>query len=273
MSFYKSKLPWVIFSLNNQKFAFSVGEVREMVAMQMIVSVPDNPPYFRGVTNLRGTVLPVVDLRKKMGMPGLAEEVQAMIEMLEHREDDHRKWIGELESSVREKRPFSLTTDPHKCAFGKWYDSFRTENLILAFCLKKFDEPHKKVHEAGNIVADYLRSGDFDSALETVIKTKNQSFSTMVGLFRETRNILKETNREILMVLEGKRGRVCVIVDAIESVERINEASIEEKPFFVSFPGNKCILGIGKRRGSSSELVHIIDAEMLFDDSEINISQ
>lgn len=273
MSSYKSKLPWVIFSLNNQKFAFSVGEVKEMVAMQLIVSVPDNPPYFRGVTNLRGAVLPVVDLRKKMGMPGLAEEIQSMIEMLEHREEDHRKWIGELEASVREKRPFSLTTDPHKCAFGKWYDSFSTENLILDFCLKKFDEPHRQVHEAGNIVADYVRSGDFDSALETVMKTKNQAFSTMVGLFRETRNILMDTNREILMVLEGKRGRICVSVDAIESVERINEDGIEEKPFFVSYPGNKCISGIAKRRGGSRELVHILDAEMLFGDSEIKAYQ
>lgn len=40
--------------------------------------------------------------------------------MLAERETDHVNWINELERSVQEKRKFTLTTDPYKCAFGKW---------------------------------------------------------------------------------------------------------------------------------------------------------
>jgi len=268
MAAANKNLPWVIFILHNQKFAFSVNDVREMLAMQKIITVPDNPSYFRGVTNLRNQVLPVVDLRKKMGMQGLAEEMDELVEMLVQREEEHKQWIDELEASVREKRPFKLTTDPHQCAFGKWYDSFRTDNLVLEFCLKKFDEPHKRIHEVGNTVCDYVNRNDFGSALELIGQTKNLALAEMIGLFRETRSILKGTNREILMVLDKKGTRVCVSVDAIDSVERIHESSIDEKPAAVSFADNSCITGIGKRRGNS-ELVHLLDVEKLFANSGI----
>lgn len=270
MSSVKKNLPWVIFSLHNQRFAFSVNDVREMVAMQKIVSVPDNPSYFRGVTNLRGQVLPVVDLRKKMGMPGLSDEMEDMIEMLTQREEDHRKWIDELEASVREKRAFKLTTDPHECAFGKWYDSFSTDNLVLDFCLKKFDEPHKKIHEVGNTVRNLVNKGSFDSAIKIIEQTKNLALSEMIGLFAETRNILKDTSREILMVIDKKGIKVCVSVDAIVSVERIPSSNIDEKPSTVSFNDNNCIVGIGKRRGNS-ELVHLLDVEKLLSNSVIGV--
>lgn len=268
MTIVNKNRPWVIFSLNNQRFAFSVNNVREMVAMQKIVAVPDNPPYFRGVTNLRNQVLPVVDLRKKMGMAGLSEETSELIELLEQREEDHKKWINELESSVREKRPFRLTTDPHQCAFGKWYDSFRANNLMLEFCLKKFDEPHKKIHAVGNTVRDYVSRQSFDSAFELIEQTKKLALSEMICLFRETKNILRDSSREILIVLDKKGARVCVSVDSIDSVERIHESGIEEKPAAVSFAENNCIAGIGKKR-SNNELVHLLDVEKLFTNSEL----
>jgi hypothetical protein len=66
--------------------------------------------------------------------------------MMQLREQDHRKWLLELEASVQEHRSFLMTTDPHKCAFGKWYDNYHADNAWVAALLKKVDGPHRQIH-------------------------------------------------------------------------------------------------------------------------------
>ncbi len=130
MGTFSTDMPWVIFHLLDEQFAVSANHVREMVAMPKVVPVPQTPDYIRGVINLRGQVMPVMDLRLRMEMTSLVDETEDLIHLLDQREQDHKNWITELESSVREHREFKLATDPHKCAFGKWYDNFKTENRI-----------------------------------------------------------------------------------------------------------------------------------------------
>ena len=141
---FSTDMPWVILRLQDQPFAVSSINVREMVVMPQITSLPQVPPYIRGVINLRGKVLPVFDLRLGLGMSSLMDEVKDLINHLNQREEDHKNWLAELESSAKERREFNLATDPHKCAFGKWYDNFITDNRILANCLKNSMNPIKK---------------------------------------------------------------------------------------------------------------------------------
>ena len=57
------------FHLGNEEFAIQVLRVREIMGVQEITSVPQTPAYVKGVINLRGKVIPVVDLRLKFGLP------------------------------------------------------------------------------------------------------------------------------------------------------------------------------------------------------------
>lgn len=63
---------YLIFRLGKEEFGSPVLKVREIMKVQDITSVPSTPAFVRGVINLRGKVIPVVDLRQKFGMP--AEE-------------------------------------------------------------------------------------------------------------------------------------------------------------------------------------------------------
>jgi purine-binding chemotaxis protein CheW len=60
---------YLAFRLGKEDFAIQVLKVREIVGIQDITSVPQMPPYVKGVINLRGRVIPVVDLRLKFGLP------------------------------------------------------------------------------------------------------------------------------------------------------------------------------------------------------------
>ena len=59
---------YLTFQLAREEFGIRVLKVREIMGMQEITAVPQTPPYIRGVINLRGKVVPVVDLRLKFGM-------------------------------------------------------------------------------------------------------------------------------------------------------------------------------------------------------------
>jgi purine-binding chemotaxis protein CheW len=60
---------YLTFRLGREEFAIQVVKVREIMGVQDITSVPHTPIYVKGVINLRGKVIPVVDLRLKFGLP------------------------------------------------------------------------------------------------------------------------------------------------------------------------------------------------------------
>lgn len=60
---------YLIFQLANEEFGMAVLKVREIIKIQDITPVPQTPHFVKGVINLRGKVIPVIDLRMKFGLP------------------------------------------------------------------------------------------------------------------------------------------------------------------------------------------------------------
>ena len=58
----------VVFDLDSESYGVDIGAVREIIRMQEITRVPRTPEFVEGVINLRGKVIPVVDLRKRFGL-------------------------------------------------------------------------------------------------------------------------------------------------------------------------------------------------------------
>lgn len=59
---------YVTFTLNEELYAFDALNVQEIIELTSITKVPHLPPYLKGVINLRGTIIPVLDLKQKFGM-------------------------------------------------------------------------------------------------------------------------------------------------------------------------------------------------------------
>lgn len=60
---------YLTFALGQEAFGLEILKVREIIGMMEITAVPRTPDYVQGVINLRGNVIPVIDLRLKFGMP------------------------------------------------------------------------------------------------------------------------------------------------------------------------------------------------------------
>lgn len=59
---------YVTFTLNDEMYAFDALQVQEIIEYSGVTKVPHLPDYLKGVINLRGTIIPVVDLKQKFGM-------------------------------------------------------------------------------------------------------------------------------------------------------------------------------------------------------------
>jgi purine-binding chemotaxis protein CheW len=62
---------YLTFVIGKEEFGVAVLKVREIMGIQDITAVPQTPPYLKGVINLRGKVIPVIDLRLKFGLPSI----------------------------------------------------------------------------------------------------------------------------------------------------------------------------------------------------------
>ncbi len=93
---------YLSFELGNEMFAADVSKVLEILEMRPITKVPRAPSYMRGVINLRGSVLPVLDTRIKFGMKPKEDTVDTCIVVLNVTMDDEPLTLGALVDSVEE---------------------------------------------------------------------------------------------------------------------------------------------------------------------------
>ncbi len=179
---------------------------------------------------LRDRVIPLVDLRRRLGMPGLDEEREALVTMLAERRADHIRWLEALERSVREGVRFDLATDPHKCAFGRWYDTFRTEDPAFAHHLEKFDEPHRRIHGIATRCLDLRQRGDEAAAIRLVEDTRNGYLSDMLLLFDAAVAMLRDRTRELVMAVRAGTVHAGLLVDRVQSVTSCRPGQEERPP-------------------------------------------
>ena len=62
-------LQLVSFQLANEDYGIEITKVQEIILMGEITKVPETPPFIKGLINLRSTVIPIVDLRNRFGLP------------------------------------------------------------------------------------------------------------------------------------------------------------------------------------------------------------
>jgi purine-binding chemotaxis protein CheW len=93
---------YVTFQLGNEMFAIDVVQVREVLELAQITRVPTAPSYLRGVVNVRGRAIPVVDLRQKFGLPPVADTVDSRIVVMELTLGGEVTVVGGIADSVHE---------------------------------------------------------------------------------------------------------------------------------------------------------------------------
>jgi purine-binding chemotaxis protein CheW len=121
---------YLSFKIGEELFAANVLKVVEILEVSKITKVPKSPDYMRGVVNLRGSVLPVIDTRLKFGMPAAIDTVDTCIMVLTIQMENESFILGALVDAVQEV--FEITDDQIKSAptIGSKYKSEFIDGMI-----------------------------------------------------------------------------------------------------------------------------------------------
>lgn len=88
----------VVFTMENEEFACSINNVREVLKMIKFTPLPRSLDFVEGVINMRGEVLPVIDLRKRLGLPDAERTDNSRIIIVEVEE----RMVGLIVDAVNE---------------------------------------------------------------------------------------------------------------------------------------------------------------------------
>ncbi len=115
---------YLTFALAHEEYGLEILKVREIIGYMEVTAVPQTPHYVRGVINLRGQVIPVVDLRSKFGMEttDVTDQTCIIVVEIERGEDtfstgivvDHVQEVLDIEGKSIEEAPefgSSVNTD------------------------------------------------------------------------------------------------------------------------------------------------------------------
>ncbi len=105
------KNQYLTFWADGQLFGVSIVNVMQIIRTQKIVEIPDYPPYAKGIINLRGSIVPILDIRMRLGKPQVEYSERTCIVIIEVREKLYGIAV-DLVNEVMEILPENISPPP-----------------------------------------------------------------------------------------------------------------------------------------------------------------
>ena len=86
----------VVFVLAGEHFGVDIAAVESIITMQTITRIPHSPPFIKGITNLRGKILPIVDLRERFGLPAQETDKNSRIVVVSYNDAETCMIVDEV---------------------------------------------------------------------------------------------------------------------------------------------------------------------------------
>lgn len=117
-----SEHEYLTFFLENEEYGIDILCVQEIRVLQQLTELPKKPDYIRGVINLRGTIIPIVDLRMRFGKQAITDNDKTVVIILKSKMPSAEGSLGIIVDAVSEVynfEPESINVAPK---FGKQID-------------------------------------------------------------------------------------------------------------------------------------------------------
>lgn len=118
---------YLTFKLAEEEYGLEILKVQEIIQMQAVTRVPRTPDYVRGVINLRGKVIPVIDLRKKFGLETAKDTEKTCIIVVQIAHADAKVTMGIIIDEVKEVLDIRAENIEETPSFGA---SINTEFIL-----------------------------------------------------------------------------------------------------------------------------------------------
>lgn len=122
------------FVLNGEEYGIDVMRVREITSMTDITKTANTPPYIKGIINLRGSIVPIISLRNRFGLPEIADDSISCIAVMDFKGELTGFVIDEISDVVRVKC-VDIQAPPLDTASQPWIEGIMDINQKLVVFL------------------------------------------------------------------------------------------------------------------------------------------
>lgn len=253
---------YFVFSVKDYLLALPYFNITQIVDSPSCTTVPSLPSYVRGVIDFMGKPIPLIDTRIRLSLKSRQEEVTDLVNTFLQRKQDHLNWISRLKDAVENDKDITVEKNPHKCAFGKWYDTYKANTLALASYMHRFDMPHKVIHDLAVQSEKLIHDGHKQQAKSLINAAEQNELKTLVALFDGFEEQMKLSYQEYAVIVNHKGREVSLAIDSVKYFEKLDEIAHD-----VPFTGNineKVILGIGRKKvGAVTDEILLLDLDTL----------
>ncbi|MCG8312602.1 MAG: CZB domain-containing protein [Pseudomonadales bacterium] len=212
------------FKMNDTHYAVPISQVRYIEQITTHTRRIDTTSGPREVTDYQGNPVIVVDFANFTHSQSQHRENFELIKTLKQREQDHIDWLDALEDSVQNGTAFTKATDPHLCAFGKWYDTFKPKDELLSDIMADFDAPHRHIHSLAETLLKLVGEDEKQRALDILEKERNTTLTKLRNLFAVARDRLTSITRPVFVFVQARKNQMIAIrLDAIDDIILFNQ--------------------------------------------------
>ena len=214
------------FWIGDELFAIDIANILSITQdLDSLLKTPVKSKGLTGIINYLGSPVAVYNFAEMLSIPSTREIKSGLVELLDAREKEHIEWVDALENSLKNDVAFEKGRDPHKCAFGKWYDKFETRDEALNEIMTRFDNPHKQIHALADELLGLKEDDKLDLALEKLHVARITTLNYLKKHFSHARDQIEDSLHTVVINItnDGSTPVVALQIDEIHEVMNFSQ--------------------------------------------------
>jgi len=173
-----------------------------------------------GVVKFQDVLVPVLDYAHRIGMPSGLDTQATLLATFAAHEQDHLDWLSELETCVKSDKVFTKALHPDECDYGKWHQSFQSQDEELIGLMAQLQQPHRHLHVQAEKIVTLRADNKHKQALELYQHETVSTMSRLRVLFERIHDHIQSAMRPVLLYVtdDGKTPRYALMIDQINDV-------------------------------------------------------
>ena len=221
------KASFITFKAGQALFALAVDRIQYITSANSITvhEAPNQQNQMQNVFDFAGKPTLLYSFSKIIGGQSQSEIVADLNALLAQREQDHIGWINALEHSILTGEPFTKATDPHKCAFGLWYDNYKPDDDELASIMARFDAPHKRIHSlAEKLLALAKNETGVKEAIALLQQERISTLKELMHIFNLARSRLDDILKPVVIIIDCGNESFAIKLDNIGDIKEFDSS-------------------------------------------------
>lgn len=222
-----NNLPWIIFDLKHQLYAISAAMVTGISQIPPITAVAGAPEMFLGVCNIRGEVVPILDLKKFLKINDGSEDTEKLLTALSYKSGGVGDYLKELHRCAESGEKFAVDSN----YFG--------DNIEYRYFHEK-SETGAYIKQIHNLQAELEGYGAAANSGKNVLPQANECGKRLINIVNSAIEYISDTSKRMMISLsddaDSMQSCMAFTVDTVKAVDQLELVSKREggKSLFMS---------------------------------------